>query len=269
MAYGTFEDSAESARPVELYIFVIGTETYRYTSAEDTVIYSANNYLSRQIDRTSPKASSNESGRQQMEITLPTSDPVAARYVGIVPAERASLEIIRFHRGDAPNGVILWNGRIVSAKFEQQGALCRLFSISSEAALSRPIPGRKYQGLCNHTLYNPLCQVVKASHKYSGNVSAVSGNTITVDGINAAKGAGWAIGGTIDHGNDRRLITEQSGDVLTLQLPFQSTPLNQTVDVYAGCDHKITVCDSKFSNAINFGGFPYVPTKNPFNTGLD
>ena len=269
MAYGTHEDSAESARPVELFTFTIDTTIYRYTSAEDTVTYSAQDYLSRQIDRSKPTLSSSESGRQQMEITLPADDPVASRYIGIVPPDRVSLQIIRYHRGDSPNGIILWDGRIISAKFEKQGSMCRLFSISSESALSRQIPGRKYQGLCNHVLFDSLCQIVKASNKYSGNVSVVSGNTLTVDGLAASEGADWAVGGTIEHGNDKRLVTAQSGDVLTLQLPFRDTPLSQTVDVYAGCDHTISTCLTKFTNTINYGGFPFVPTKNPFNTGLD
>ena len=269
MAYGTHEDSVEGARPIELFTFTIDTTVYRYTSAEDTVTYSAQDYLSRLIDRTAPTLSSSESGRQQMEITIPASDPVASRYVGIVPADRVDVQIIRFHRGDSPNGIIVWDGRIVSAKFEEQGAMARLFSISSESALARQIPGRKYQGMCNHVLYDSLCQIVKASNKYTGNVSDVSADTITVDGLLASEGAGWAKGGTIEHGNDKRLVVDQSGDVLMLQLPFRETPLGQSVDVYAGCAHTIAVCESKFSNAINYGGFPYVPTKNPLNTGLD
>ena len=51
--------------------------------------------------------------------------------------------------------------------------------------------------------------------------------------------------------------------------------MGSTVVVLAGCDHSVTTCDTKFntpedtqSNVINYGGFPFVPGKNPFETGL-
>lgn len=268
MPYSVFEASEEAGRPIELYTFTIGATVYRYTSAEDTVTYSANDYLPRDMDRTSPALSSGEGGRQQLELVLPKEDPVASRYIGIVPSTRVELEILRFHRGDSPNGYVLWKGRIVSARFEKQGTVCRLSSVSSESALSRPIPGRKYQGLCNHVLYDTLCTVTRASFKYTGTVSAESGRTITVGGLLAAKGVGWAIGGTITIGDEFRLITAQSGDVVTLQVAFPTTVLGSSVDVYAGCDHTLATCNSKFSNAINYGGFPFVPTRNPVQSGL-
>lgn len=267
MAYSVFEASAEAGRPIELYIFTIGATVYRYTSAEDTVTYSANDYLPRPMDRTSPSLSSGEGGRQQLELTLPKDDPVASRYIGIVPATRVELEILRFHRGDSPNGYVLWKGRITSARFERQGTVCKLSSVSSESALSRPTPGRKYQGLCNHVLYDSLCQVVKATFTHSGTVTAESGRTITVSGL-SGKGADWALGGTVTIGSEFRLITAQSGDTITLQVAFPSTVVGTSVDVLAGCDHTLATCNSKFSNAINYGGFPFVPTRNPIQSGL-
>jgi hypothetical protein len=175
MAFGSNETSVEGGRPIELFEFTIGAVTYRYTSAEDDVTYSAETYLAEPIMRTSPTLSSSENGRQQMEIQLPADNVIAARYIGIVPADRVDVRVLRFHRGDSPNGIVLWDGRIVSAKFEKGGGLCRLYSISSEAALARPCPGRKYQSMCNHTLYDVRCSVTKSSHKHTGAVLSISG----------------------------------------------------------------------------------------------
>lgn len=268
MTYGAFEAADELGRPIELYEFSYGLTTLRYTSAEDQVTYSANDYLPRPMMRTAPTVQSGGTNRQQMEITVNADDPIAQRYVGIVPGETVQVVVTRFHRGDSPNGVVIWVGRIVSAKFEQNGRVCKLFSVSSESALSRPCPGRKYQGLCNHVLYDDFCQAVKASNKHTGAVTDVSGDNVTVTGV-GSQGTSWAVGGTVEYDGEKRLVVAQSGNVLTLRLPFPSSPDGQNVDVFAGCDHTLSTCESKFSNAINFGGFPYVPTKNPFNTGLD
>lgn len=268
MAYGPNETSKEAGRPIELFEFTVGLETYHYTNAEDDITYSANTYSSLVVMRTSPTLSSSENGRQQMEITLPADNVIAKRYIGIVPAERVAIRILRFHRGDSPNGVVLWSGRIVSAKFEKQGAVCRLYSVSSESALSRPCPGRKYQGLCNHKLGDGLCQVDLDALKITGEVLAVSGATVTVTGASAG-GADWAVGGTVVWGEERRLVVAQAANTLTLRLPFPTSPIGQIVNVFPGCDHTPTTCEDKFSNIINFGGFPHVPTQNPFSTGLD
>jgi hypothetical protein len=35
--------------------------------------------------------------------------------------------------------------------------------------------------------------------------------------------------------------------------------------MYAGCDHLLATCRDRFSNVANFGGFPWIPQKNPFS----
>lgn len=263
MSYLDQETSVEAGQPVELYVFQTGVTTYRYTSAEDVVTFAGNPYVPKQITRTDPAQS--EGDRQNdLTVTLPAEDPVCSALVGVVPGEATELSIIRFHRGDV-EAYNLWGGRVVNASYKKRGAVCHLRCITSETAFSRSIPRYRYQSLCNHELYDANCTALKASFKHTGLVSAVSGRTITVDGLLTAEGAGWSQGGYVDlAGVDPRVILEQDGDTLTLMLPFNVVVLGQNVDVYAGCGHTISVCASKFSNDINFGGFPYVPTKNPF-----
>lgn len=269
MTYESFEESIEGGRPVELYKFTIGLNVYRYTSAEDEVVpaFDATTYFPRQITRNNP-AQTNEDRREPLELTLPTTDEVAQKFISIPPGQEVSLEITRFHRGDT-EAYIIWQGKIIGAAYTRDGRVCTLSGVTDEAAFSRPIPRFKYQGLCNHVLFDDGCTVSRASFKYTGTVSVVSGNDITVDGLEAAKGSDWAVGGYVDvGGNDFRMVLAQSGDTLTLLVPFETGPLGSSVDVYAGCDHSLSVCDSKFSNAVNFGGFPFVPTLNPFDRGL-
>ena len=269
MTYEAFEVSVEGGRPVELFKFTVGSTIYRYTSSEDEQIpsFDANTYFPRQITRTNPTMTQ-EDRRQQMSITLPTDDALATRFISIPPGQEVLLEITRYHRGDS-NAYVVWQGRIIGAGYTKSGGLCTLEGVTDEAAFSRPIPRFKYQGLCNHVLYDTGCTVNRASFKYTGTVTGVVGNTVTVAGLLAAKGANWAVGGYIDNGsNDFRMVVSQAGDVLTLLIPFETTPDGSTVDVYAGCNHTIDVCGSKFTNSDNYGGFPFVPTYNPFSRGL-
>ena len=45
-------------------------------------------------------------------------------------------------------------------------------------------------------------------------------------------------------------------------------PIGLDVDWFAGYDHSLAICESKSANVINYGGFPFVPIKNPFNSSL-
>lgn len=268
MTFDAFEYSTESARPVELYQFTIGSTIYRYTSAEDQVSFSSQTWFPRQISRNNPDQSS-EDRRQQIEVILPSSDTLARRFIAIPPGPNVQLVVTRFHRSDA-EAVILWQGNIISAGYSNDNTICTLVGVTSEAAFDRPVPRFKYQGLCNHVLFDGGCGLDRESFKYTGTCTAVSGNTITVSGLLASEGAGWAVGGYVNFGDqDYRLVVSQSGDVLTLLVPFETSPLNQSVEVFAGCDHTLATCNSKFSNVVNYGGFPYVPTLNPFSSGLD
>ena len=77
-----------------------------------------------------------------------------------------------------------------------------------------------------------------------------------------------------------RFITGHSGSTLTLIRPLES--LNSffakngygegygygygglVIRIYPGCDRTKETCQSKFNNLNNYGGFPFIPLKNPF-----
>jgi len=65
----------------------------------------------------------------------------------------------------------------------------------------------------------------------------------------------------------RRMILSHVGDTVTLTAAILGLAPGSTVTAFAGCDHTISTCDSKFNNRENFGGFPYFPSINPFAGG--
>lgn len=266
MTYDALEASVESGRPVEGFTFTLGASVTRYTSSESSETFAANTYLSRQISRSDPTLLTDDR-RQAIEVTLPSDDPIAIQYISVPPGLLMTLQILRWHRGDTEARVI-WKGKIVGAKFVRGGAQAVLSAVSSEGALSRPIPRYKFQGLCNHVLYDGRCAISRASFAYTGTVGAVGGTSIEVIGLEAAMGAGWALAGYVKQTDDSdfRSVLAQSGDTLSIPLPFNSTP--GTVIVQAGCDHTLATCKAKFNNVPNFGGYPYVPWKDPFQAGV-
>lgn len=267
MTYADKEQSVEAGQPVELFTFQLGADAWRYTSAEDTITFGGQQYVSRQITR-SKFVQADGQRRNEMKVTLPSEDVICKKFIGVVPGQPMYISIVRIHRGEA-QAYNLWTGRILGARFMMRGAVCELNGLTSEAAFNRNIPKYKYQGLCNNELYDDNCGVSKAAFTYTGTVTAVSGNVISVQGLEVAKGDGWALGGYVSNNDvDYRAIVAQSGDQLTLSLAFNAGVQYTDVDVFAGCDHTLGTCESKFSNNLRYGGFAFVPTLNPFQTSL-
>jgi hypothetical protein len=76
---------------------------------------------------------------------------------------------------------------------------------------------------------------------------------------------GRLIGGTITRGNSVRTITSHSGDNLTLTAALDSATVGDAVTMNIGCDKSMTACNLWHNNILNYGGEPYISSKNPFN----
>lgn len=271
-SFNTLETSIESSRPIELYEFVLGSETFRYTSAEDELTVGSETFTPEAIARNQVEQGSDQSTRT-LNVTVPATNEFAERYINVVPGERATINVYRYQRDEVPSfstTVLLFKGLVQSVRFPDDGTVAEIAVRSIEAALNRNVPRFSYMGMCNHFLYDQGCTVNPASFNHIGVVTAVSGNDVTVTGAGASGFdfvGGYARPTSV---NDFRMVLAQSGDVLTLLLPFADSIVGGDLQIFAGCDHLIgSDCALVFDNVINFGGFGFVPNRNPFQTGLD
>lgn len=274
MTYTSQELSVEGGKPVELYRFALGGTTYEYTSAEDPITKGALTYLPIAI-RRSDDPQGPEDRDNTLEIEMPSDNTFTALYYAVVPGLVATVTIQRFHRDD-PDGelITIFRGFVTSVAFDEEGQVAKVAAVPITSATSRPIPRFNFSALCNHVLFDPRCKVsdVDPNFRKLVNVSAVDlvAHTITATGANA-KPDGWWTGGFVETAGalDRRLILKHVGNVLTLLLPLAVNPLGSDVTIFAGCDHTIATCKTKFNNVIEYGGFAFIPTRNPFTQGLD
>jgi len=265
MPFEDFEVSIQGGNSFELYALTLGSTTWRMTNSIDTFNFSGDDYFA----NTGIKRDRIVSDKETLTVPLPAGHPFPIQYTAIAPGQTATLTIWQVQRADPTDVKVLYKGvvRAVSYTDGMHGAEISLIPITQ--AFKKSIPDRTYQAGCNHILYDARCQVNSPDFKYSQTVSDVTLNTVTLPDLETSKGDGWATAGFVQFGGlDFRLVLEQNGDVLSLVLPFYQTVLGQVLDVFAGCDHTIGTCQSKFANEINFGGTPYVPTKNIFITGL-
>jgi uncharacterized phage protein (TIGR02218 family) len=269
--FSALESSIASSRPLEVYEFVQGSTTYRYTSAASDVTVGSSTYTAIAIARSRVEQGSDAENRTLI-ITVPVNEPFARQFVNVVPGERGTVRIYRYQRDESPafnTRVLLFEGIVQSVRFPQDGYVAEIAVRSAEAALNRNIPRFTYMGMCNHFLYDANCGVDPAGFNHVGTVTAVNGNVVTVTGAGSA-GLDFVGGYCRPTGsNDFRMILATSGDDITLLLPFYTNPTGTNLQLFAGCDHLIDGdCALVFDNVINFGGFGFVPNRNPFQTGL-
>ena len=266
MTFAAYEESQAGGSRVELYTLTIGSTIYRmHDSVELVLNIGGNDFFRVQVSRGAIAT-----GQESLEIALPGSHEFSLQFASIAPGQTATLTIQAYHRNDPATEVtVIYKGVVRSVGFSQNASQSALSLAPINDALDKQIPERTFQAACNNVLFDVDCKISSGLHKHTNLVSAITDNIVTVTGLLSAKGDGWSTGGYVSYGIlDYRLILEQDGDDLILVLPFHTNIVGQTVSVFAGCDHSIGVCSSKFSNEINFGGCPYVPTKNIFLTGI-
>lgn len=259
------ELSVEGSRPVELYVFAFGGTSYLRTSAEGTVTFNGSDYTPTPLKRTA----ANESREQKstgITITLPTSEEIAENFIAVQPSSIMTIQILRIQPDAVPTtaSVIMFDGYVAAVTFKDD--ICEMRCIPHNDLFTREMPRYTYQGLCNHELYDTGCTLSAGSYKYSNSVLGVTDDVwINVQALPSSGNP--FIGGymQIPDGSEQRLIIDQSGTSVKILYPFKQSISGTTVDCYQGCDHTVTTCAQKFGNAINYGGFPFVPSINPFN----
>jgi len=259
------EKSSYGGEPVECFLLSSGPQEWRYTSdASFAECPGAGGFDPYPISRSDFRFSEEyESG--SLEITLPRDSTLAALFIPYAPAEPVSIRVYRFHRGEAES-VLAFTGKVSSAT--ARDARLVLICLPLSGLLKRLVPRFYYQRQCNWSLYSTQCGVDAASYKTTAVLSYLEGNEITSSAF-AAKSDGWFVGGYVQSSDgQRRLVTGHSGEVLTLLRPFFGIVAGATVDAYAGCDKAETTCRDKFNNVLNHLGFPRIPLRNPYTSGI-
>lgn len=265
MTYAAIESSVQQGAPVELYEFTQGTQRWFYCSGADPVTRLSVVYAPSNIQRDRVKQST-DIFKNGIKLTFPRDNEFAKQFLGFAPEEVTTLTIYRGHYSDPDQQfVIYWKGRLLSAKATESKIELECEPIYT--SIRRPGLRAKFEYGCRHVLYGRGCGVNRELYKHEGTVIGISGGlNVSVSGIVGVFPDGYFTGGIIfDEDGASRFIVAHVGAVLTMSRPLPSIVGASTARVYPGCDHLRTTCLTKFNNLDNFGGFPWVPSRNPFD----
>jgi uncharacterized phage protein (TIGR02218 family) len=136
--------------------------------------------------------------------------------------------------------------------------------------LNQPV-GRSFGYSCDADLGDARCTIDLTDAAYKGEgvvASASDARSFAVTGIEAFAD-GWFGNGKLNWtsgANDARAMEVKRHGVSALGISIElwqamSAPvaIGDTFAITAGCDKQFATCKSKFANAANFRGFPYMP----------
>lgn len=167
--------------------------------------------------------------------------------------------------GDTSAGLVhLFDGRIANVHIDRMAA--QLSVVSDTELLDVKLPRRLYQPGCTHALYGLGCGLDAATWTTSCIIQAGSTTSeIVVDAI-TSRPFGYFVGGVATFaGGDltgvrRTIKLHDAADRVHLMTPLPIVPaIGTQVLLRPGCDKTRGMCKDRFSNELNFGGFPYVP----------
>lgn len=266
MTYDARETSAQDGRPVELYDFRRGTKTWRHTTADTEQVVDGQTYERAIIERTSIERGS-EITRAGLTLKLQRDHPIAQLYRVAAPSDVIMVTIRQLHQDDG-QPIVIWNGRIVSVTPWTDGGRAEMRLETVRTSLRRNGLRRTYQKSCPRVLYSAGCAASASGRATAGPVDSISGLTVVVPAVlpfpNGYFTGGFVEWTTDDGGADSRMIQSQNGTALTLLSQPVGLKVGATLRVTAGCAHDPDTCQNKFANIKNYGGMPYIPSKNPY-----
>jgi uncharacterized phage protein (TIGR02218 family) len=165
--------------------------------------------------------------------------------------------------GDTSSGtVVLFAGRISDIDCSRTGVelKCR----SHLELLNIQIPRRLWQASCTHVFGGPMCHFNREGLSITFSAGAASTQTVIT---NAPSSVTPFVLGTIkgvtgsNAGLSRTVAAFVSGGTVTVKLAFLfPVAAGDQFQLLPGCDRTMATCRNVFNNAVNFGGFPFIPT---------
>lgn len=226
---------------------------YYWNNSDVDIVYDGETYTPEVVSR-SDMVQNNEINRQDIELRVEPSNPIAQLYYHNPPEVVVTVTIFR-----KENDCFLtyWKGRIVATKSTDWECIIQCESVFT--SMRRTGARARYQVQCRHALYGTACGVDKSLYAVAGTVSSVNGTSI---GVSSA--GGDFIGGMIEFNGIFRFIVGQTGTTIRLWRSMPGLEVSDSVTLYPGCNRTLTQCHERFNNAENHGGFPWLPYSNPF-----
>lgn len=273
MTLQQYEESRHQGEPVNLYLYRYGVAPgayYAYNDGEEIISIEGVDYIPVPMQR-SPINSDGTLDKSALTVSCPRDLDIVELFRVYPPHQVVTLVIRQGHPKDAvPEYLVIWSGRVTSRNIK--GDECEFTCEPISSSMRRSGLRRNYQFGCPHALYGPQCNASKAAATFTQTVISVANNEVTLaDGWNGGEPlnhfyAGLAEWQHLGETVIRSILNIEFDKVVIMAGPAIGLLPGDSIDIIKGCDHTMVGCNDH-NNIQNFGGQPWIPTKNPI-TGI-
>lgn len=287
MSFDAISRSRYKGRIVNLFKVVYGSAPnsyYAFTDAEQEVFNPTDGIVYEPVAVTRSKITASGSlDKQSLEVRLSLNNPLAEHFLVYPPSQVVNITIYQGHLSDPDAQFIAaYSGRVVSNTRDTNQLILTCEAVST--SMKRIGLRRHYQHSCPHVLYGKMCRANKQNATRKATVESVRGMIVTLR-------AGWEtsersvkyVNGIMEWQNNagdreiRTVLRVENGNRITITAAPRDLRVGQEVDMILGCNHGLwrhengqlkqeTDCHFLHNNIHNFGGCPFIPTKNPVST---
>jgi len=182
--------------------------------------------------------------------------------------DAAQVELWRVNWADTSQRVLMRLGAVGQIR---RGRMAFVAEVRSLAHVLNQTVGRAYQASCDAALGDARCGVdlEAAAFKGSGMVLATIRDRGFVASGLGAFATGWFASGTVKWtsggsvGRRAEVMMHEVADtgvtITLLEAPVRALGVGDGFVIRAGCDKRLETCRDRFTNAVNFRGFPNIP----------
>lgn len=266
MGYDQIERSNYDGIPTTLYEFVLGDTYWRYTGGQNDIVFNEVTYTAIAITHEGFSQSGSPEN-DDLQIKISGRAGVTDLFIGTPPSSELLVRVRNLHRGDTEAPVV-WSGQVKSGREVSQiewNFVCN----SLLSTLNRNGLRLSWGRGCPHALYDRSCRVDPADYAVSVQVNSLTGSTITSTALDALDDD-YLSGGFLEFAGpydtiERRAIESHVGSTIALLGTTDGIAASDWITVYPGCNRITLTCQTKFNNLDNYGGFPHLPNKSPFD----
>lgn len=262
MTYSAVDQTTHDGEPIHLLKFTYQETIWRFTTGDEDFYDGIETWLASEIEPLGDLNVSDNLDRSPIQIVTKLTNPVAQLFRTSALESSVSLLVYEVHVEDAELS-LLHTGRVLGRHVKMKGKK-RTATLKSEPLITgqkRPAIRETTGKICPYVLYDAsTCKATK--NPIIGTIASFSGNSLVVTGADAVAD-GQLISGYIETTEEKRMITSHTGTSITVTTTMQGLEVGDSVNMYIGCDHSTQDCIDKHSNIENFGGEPFIPSKNP------
>lgn len=266
MTYDTSEQSLQDAQPVYLYQLTTGSTVTRLAASPVDIVALGNTWAASPVSHSEVDLTG-DPARDSLKLTFPRTDAFALSFLKSASSRRTTVTIYRYLQ-DSDDYRFYWKGRVTFPQVS--GPNLTLNCEPATTSLASAGLSRVFMRQCPHTVYFGDCRVNRSAYAIPAELVSGTGTSITISV------SGLLLDGVLDNGlievtttGEMRTILSNIGTSLTLRRPLPALQPSDTLAVFPGCNRTIEVCDEKFDNSGNYGGFPWMLTDgvNPWGGG--